>query len=84
MIVPKYGHNSVERNLVKRRLRTLVRCELLPKVGASGAVLDVVVRALPSAYGASFATLQLEIASMTAKLTTTPPTKIPSTKIPPP
>ena len=78
MIVPKYGHNSVERNLVKRRLRTLVRCELLPKVDASGAVLDVVVRALPAAYGASFATLQREIATMTAKLTTTSPTKIPS------
>ena len=70
--MPKYGHNSVERNLVKRRLRRVIRCELLPKVDASGAVLDVVVRALPAAYGASFATLQLEIASITAKLTLAP------------
>jgi ribonuclease P protein component len=69
VIVPKYGHNSVERNLVKRRLRTVVRCELLPKLEVGGAGGDVVVRALPSAYGASFAALQLEIGTLVAKLT---------------
>ena len=73
MIVPKYGHNSVERNLVKRRLRTLVRCELLPNVEASGVPLELVVRAMPSAYGVSFAVLQGDVARIVAQLTASRP-----------
>ena len=67
--MPKYGHNSVERNLVKRRLRALVRCEVLPNVEASGMPLEFVVRAMPSAYGVSYATLQGDIARIVAQLT---------------
>ncbi|MDP1859463.1 MAG: ribonuclease P protein component [Gemmatimonadaceae bacterium] len=48
VIVPRYSHSAVERNLVKRRLRDLIRTELLPTMAA----LDVVVRAAPGAYGA--------------------------------
>jgi ribonuclease P protein component len=46
--VPKYSHSAVERNRVKRRLREIVRIDVLawlPNV-------DIVVRALPSAYSA--------------------------------
>jgi ribonuclease P protein component len=68
VIVPKYGHSSVERNLVKRRLRSLVRCELLPAVGP----IEFVVRALPSAYGASFAALQSDIARIGSRLASPP------------
>lgn len=56
VIVPKYSHNSVERNLVKRRLREIVRQDMLPLLSS----VDVVVRALPSAYRASFADLRLQ------------------------
>lgn len=52
--MPKHSHNSVERNLVKRRLRELLRIEMLPYLGA----VDVVVRANPAAYAAPFETLR--------------------------
>jgi RNase P protein component len=31
-VVPKYGHSSVDRNRLKRRLRELVRTQLLPSL----------------------------------------------------
>lgn len=52
--MPRYSHTAVARNLVKRRLRELIRTELLPAMAA----LDVVVRAAPSAYNADFDTLR--------------------------
>jgi ribonuclease P protein component len=52
--VPKYSHNSVDRNRVKRRLREIVRLDVLPALPN----VDVVVRALPSAYGADVAALR--------------------------
>lgn len=55
--MPRYSHSAVERNLVKRRLRELVRTEMLPAM-ASMASLDVVVRAAPSAYKADFDALR--------------------------
>jgi ribonuclease P protein component len=50
VIVPKFGHTAVERNVVKRRLRNLARTELLP----AETPCDVVLRASPNAYGASY------------------------------
>jgi len=58
VIVPRYGHSAVDRNKVKRRLRDLARTELLPALVASPLALDVVIRAAPSAYGASYDTLR--------------------------
>ncbi len=83
-VVPKYGHTSVDRNRLKRRLRELVRTRLLPSLrppadaggrvgasvgptaeaGAAGPVIlpvDVVVRALPTAYDAPFSALAREV-----------------------
>jgi ribonuclease P protein component len=57
IVVPKHRHGSVERNLVKRRLRELARLRLLPVV-PSGRVL---LRARPEAYGASFAALARDV-----------------------
>jgi ribonuclease P protein component len=54
VIVPRYGHTAVDRNTVKRRLRELARTEVLPSLPA----MDVVMRAAPSAYGASFGALR--------------------------
>ncbi len=64
VIVPRYGHTAVDRNLVKRRLRDLARTELLPCMPA----FDVVIRATPSAYGASFATLRSSVQNAAQRL----------------
>jgi ribonuclease P protein component len=50
IIVPRYKHSAVDRNRLKRRLRELIRTQLLPTLPP----IDVVVRAFPSAYNAGF------------------------------
>lgn len=59
-VVPKYKHSGVERNLVKRRLREIVRLHMLPQLHAQ-TPLDLVVRVFPSAYGRDFAALHSEM-----------------------
>jgi len=62
--VPRHGHTVVERNLVKRRLVELVRLELLPHLGGT----DVLVRALPAAYGAGFEALKEDVLAVRQRL----------------
>ena len=57
VIVPKHKHGSVERNLLKRRLREVVRTRLLPGLPA----MDLVIRAFPEAYAASFDALRAQL-----------------------
>ncbi len=58
LVVPRYRQTAVARNRVKRRLRELARLRLLPALavreGAGRPPTDVVIRAAPAAYGASF------------------------------
>jgi ribonuclease P protein component len=61
VVVPKYGHGGVERNQVKRRVRELLRREVLPVLEQNGLVLDVLVRVRRDAYGARYAVLQKEL-----------------------
>jgi ribonuclease P protein component len=65
-IVPKYKHNSVERNRLKRRLRELVRTELLPALRP----MDVVLRVAPHAYQRDFDALRDEIRKAARQLAT--------------
>lgn len=53
IVVPRYVHNAVARNRLKRRLRELTRTRLIPAIPP----VNVVIRALPSAYGVSFSAL---------------------------
>ena len=62
--MPRFGHSAVDRNTVKRRLRELARTELLPALGA----LDVVIRANPTAYAASFDELRTTLRQVLKKL----------------
>ncbi len=64
MIVPKHKQTAVARNRVKRRLRELLRLELLPDLPA----LDVVVRAFPQAYDASFDALRRDVVRVRTQL----------------
>jgi len=59
IIVPKYRHNSVQRNLLKRRLREVVRLEVLPRLASRN--FDVLIRARREAYEASFPELREEL-----------------------
>lgn len=58
-VVPKHGHSIVERNQLKRRLREIVRLHVLQRIPS----VDVIVRARPEAYSASFASLERELLS---------------------
>ena len=60
IVVPRHQHTAVERNKLKRRLRELVRTELLPAV-AGAASADMVIRARREAYGATFAALGMDV-----------------------
>lgn len=57
VIVGKHRHTIVERNRLRRRLRELARVRLIPFYSE----IDVVIRSLPTAYGASFSVLTREI-----------------------
>ena len=57
VIVPRYRQTAVARNLVKRRLRELVRQELLPHLRGA----EIVLRARPEAYGATVAGLRADV-----------------------
>lgn len=60
LIVPKYGHRVVDRNLLKRRLREIGRRQILPRLAAGGVKVDVLIRARRRAYDAEFDSLARE------------------------
>ncbi len=68
VVVPKHKHTIVERNLVRRRLREIGRTVVLPAQRNSGAALDVLVRARPDAYAATFGQLRDELATLVEEL----------------
>jgi ribonuclease P protein component len=65
VIVPRYRRPVVERNLVKRRLREVLRREVLPRLGVAGLGMDVLVRARREAYGTGYAVLRDELVRWT-------------------
>ena len=69
IIVPRYGHSAVDRNLVKRRLREIIRVETLGVLPA----VDLVLRVFPRAYTRSFAELREEVGKWTRQLVANPP-----------
>ena len=64
LIIPRFKHSAVLRNLLKRRLRELARIELIP----STLFFDVVMRIRPSAYEATFAELAHDIRQVQEQL----------------
>lgn len=67
VVVPKYGHGSVERNRLKRRVRDFVRREALPAWRAL-APADVLIRALPVAYARSGPALREELRGLARRI----------------
>ncbi len=64
VVVSKHGHNIVERNRLRRRLRELARIRIIPD--AEG--VDIVIRSLSSAYTATFEELRSEIDTVCLQL----------------
>ncbi|MBC8085825.1 MAG: ribonuclease P protein component [Phycisphaerae bacterium] len=64
VVVPKYGKSSVDRNRLKRRLRELVRIEVLPVLPA----MHVVLKTSPRAYTRTFDELREEVRKWTQLL----------------
>jgi ribonuclease P protein component len=67
VIVPKYQHTAVERNRLKRRLRELVRLELLPAL-RDGQALDIAIRAQAVAYAARLGELRTGVRTLLARM----------------
>jgi ribonuclease P protein component len=59
IIVPRYAHTAVDRNRVKRRLRAALRAAWANRANAPSH--DVVFRAGPAAYRATFAELSADV-----------------------
>lgn len=66
-IVPRYGRSIVQRNRVRRRLRELLRREVLPRLRSAGLGVDVLVRARREAYGVPYSILRDELGSWVEK-----------------
>jgi ribonuclease P protein component len=64
IVVPRYSGSAVDRNRLKRRLRELVRTRLLP----AALSVDIVIRARPDAYAASFDALEADVTRATTQL----------------
>ena len=68
-IVPKAGHDSVERNLVKRRIREILRQDIIPLMAACpSAPTEILVRAKRSAYGTPYGDLRSELLAWADRL----------------
>ena len=63
-VVPRYKRSAVDRNRLKRRLRELVRVELLPTLPP----MDIVLRTLPHAYERDFAGLRDDVLRLVRQL----------------
>jgi ribonuclease P protein component len=60
VIVPRHGHSAVDRNRLKRRVREIVRVQLLPHLPA----VDLVIRARATAYDQPFDAIATELADV--------------------
>ena len=65
-VIPRYKHSAVDRNRLKRRLRELVRLELLPTLRP----MDLVLRVSPVAYTRDFELLRNELLQAARQLAT--------------
>ena len=65
IVVPRFRFTAPARNRLRRRLREILRRYALPVLPPA----DIVVRAKPTAYAASFAVLRAELAGVVGRIT---------------
>lgn len=61
IVVPRHRHSAVDRNRLKRRLREIVRLELLPALATMERAVDLVIRTRPPAYDSGYTALSGEL-----------------------
>jgi len=59
-VIPKHNQSSVQRNALKRKLREIVRVEILTVLPA----VDVVIKSRPDAYRADFKAIASDLQRM--------------------
>lgn len=64
IIVPRYQSSAVARNRLRRRLREILRREVLPQLPP----IDLLVRVKRAAYAAPFAVLRAELTDAVSRL----------------
>ena len=62
--MPRHGQSAVNRNRLKRRLREIIRHDVLPAERG----LDIIVKAAPGAYAVPFADLRTEVTGVMGRL----------------
>lgn len=67
VVVPKHRRNSVERNRLKRRLREILRRDILPRLAERDVRADILIRARKEAYLATFSQLQDQLIAWAEK-----------------
>jgi ribonuclease P protein component len=67
VIVPKHRHAIVARNRVRRRLREIMRLEVLPRLRDCRLPADILVRAKREAYGATYGELRDQLVTWTER-----------------
>jgi ribonuclease P protein component len=68
IVVPRHQRSAVDRNRLKRRLRELVRVELLPSLRERPAV-DLAIRARREAYAAAIDGLRADVIAIRSRVT---------------
>ena len=58
VVVPRYRHSTARRNLLKRRLREILRRDALTWLRNVRPPTDLLIRARPEAYDAAFTELR--------------------------
>jgi ribonuclease P protein component len=61
LVVPRHGHRVVDRNRLKRRLREILRTEVMPRLRAEDACIDILIRARREAYALPQKELRAEL-----------------------
>ncbi|WP_419162596.1 ribonuclease P protein component [Candidatus Palauibacter sp.] len=64
IIAPRHGRTAVERNRVQRRLTEIARLDLLPALETGRLDLDLILRAKPAAYEASYRKLHVALLAL--------------------
>jgi ribonuclease P protein component len=71
IVVPRHQHSAVDRNRLKRRLRELVRLELVPALRDRVGAADIAIRTRREAYTATMDALRVDVRTIVDRVAVT-------------